>query len=134
MYVAREIWKITFLFEHSSYVFGVRLLFKSVKGFNQRKKRFLFFVASEVCWARANRCVVRCDVGSTYTSEATKNKLFQPLAPWIEKVLILSPHSFAVKLEKCRTTSFANTLVCPHELKELEPSPPAFVFPDTYNL
>ena len=34
-----------------------------------------------------------------------------------------SQHSFAVKLEKCRTTSFANEYVCPHDFKELELPP-----------
>ena len=43
-----------------------------------------------------------------------------------------SQHSFAVKLEKCRTTSFANTFVS--MTSKNWNSPPASVFPSTYNL
>ena len=43
-----------------------------------------------------------------------------------------SQHSFAVKLEKCRTTSFANTFV-PMTSRNWN-SLPASIFPSTYNL
>ena len=43
-----------------------------------------------------------------------------------------SQHSFAVKLEKCRSTSFANTFV-PMTSKSWN-SLPASIFPSTYNL
>ena len=43
-----------------------------------------------------------------------------------------SQHSFAVKLEKCRTTSFPNTFV-PLTSRNWN-SPPASIFPSTYNL
>ena len=43
-----------------------------------------------------------------------------------------SKHSFAVKLEKCRTTSFANTFV-PMTSRN-QNSLPASIYPSTYNL
>ena len=44
-----------------------------------------------------------------------------------------SQHSFAVKLEKCRTTSFANTFV-PMTSRNWNYPLPASIFPSTYNL